>query len=152
VSSALAILLQVTIHCARDIGNEFQLLSARTGRLAEQTKHLCDLIKAFALQSKVHLWITVAGSRLNVAPEKIAELIHYASKVLYQSFVQKAIENRVLVVVTGTPKTTPLQLQPQGTEFSSQAVDLIRKVSHLSSLNSYSTHVDARKARPLRDL
>jgi len=87
VGPALGFLLQATIHGACNVGNKFQLVSTRAGRMAKQTKHICYLIKAFTLQCEVHLWISVAGGGLNIAPEKVTKLVHYASQVLYQPFI-----------------------------------------------------------------
>jgi hypothetical protein len=137
--------LEAAIHCTGYTGNEFQLFIAGTRRIAEQAKHFRHLIKTLALCGEVHVGIGIRCRGIDIAPQEMAELVHHRPEMFHQTFIQKAIQNVVLVLVTGMSKGAPLQLQSQGAELSSQAVYLIRKVSHFSSLTAYSTHLDARK-------
>lgn len=137
--------LEMAIHRTGYTSNKLQLLIAGARRIAEQAKHFCDLVKALALRGEVYVGIGIGCRGIDIAPQEMTELVNNSPEVLHQTRIQKTIQNVVLVLVTGTSKSTPLQLQPKRAEFASQPVDLTRKVSHFSSLNAYSTHLDARK-------
>ena len=105
-------LLEVTINRTGHARNKFELLIAGTRGMPEKPEHLSHLIKTLALHAKIYIGVGIRGSGFNIAPQEVAELVHNRPEMLNQTSVQKAIQDVVLILVTGMSKIAPLQLQP----------------------------------------